>query len=488
MTDNPFSEPDDSDRTIIRPAPGGKKPAAPGASPFGAPPAPSPFAAPPAASPFAAPPPPAPGGSPFDAPPQAYGGQQQYSQPARGPADAPETIAMGGSPLVAAAAPLLQLLARLRNTMSQPDSGDLRERATREIRRFEEVARATQIPMEQLRPAHYALCASLDDVVLSTPWGSQGAWAARSLVSTFHQEVRSGERFFDVLTQLRQNPGGFLPVLELMYFCLSLGYMGRYRLSPRGPAEIDKIREDTYSVIRRQRPAGEAGLSPHWTGVTAPYRAKRFSIPVWLVAVIALGILGLVYGSFLFSLGRQSSAAFEAQVTAPPASMPQIVRAQPVVTPAEPAPVGPTILDRLSGFLSPEIAAGKVSVLGTVNAPIIRINNTGLFASGSAVVEDDDVPLLQKIGSALAKETGTVSVTGYSDNQPIHTLQFPSNFELSTSRAQAAAAIMDQTIGDESRITAKGMGDADPVADNSTAAGRAQNRRIDIVLNHAISN
>jgi type VI secretion system protein ImpK len=80
-----------------------------------------------------------------------------------------------------------------------------------------------------------------------------------------------------------------------------------------------------------------------------------------------------------------------------------------------------------------------------------------------------------------------VVVTGYTDNQPIDTLQFPSNFELSQARAQAAAAILDQTIGDESRITAKGMGDADPVADNGTAAGRAQNRRIEIVLNHSVS-
>jgi type VI secretion system protein ImpK len=79
-------------------------------------------------------------------------------------------------------------------------------------------------------------------------------------------------------------------------------------------------------------------------------------------------------------------------------------------------------------------------------------------------------------------------VIGYTDNQPIDTLQFPSNFDLSNARAQAAAAILDQTIGDESRITAKGLGDADPVGDNSTAAGRAENRRIEIVLNHAITN
>jgi type VI secretion system protein ImpK len=480
MTDNPFSEPDDSDRTIIRPSPGGKRPGAPAA-------------AAPMAPPRAAPPPAGPAASPFDSAggfgADPAGGFGSYSAGApRGPSDAPDSIAMGGPPLVAAAAPLLQLLARLRNTMSQPQGGELRERAVRELRRFEETARAQNIPLDQIRPAHYALCASLDDVVLATPWGSASAWTQNSLVSTFHKEVQSGERFFKVMEQLRLNPGNFLPVLELMYFCLSLGYMGRYRLSPRGPAEIDKLREDTYAVIRRQRPTQESGLSPHWMGVKAPYRARRFSIPVWLTAVVALGIVAAVYAAFLFSLGRASSAQFEALVTAPPNSMPAITRAQPVVAPAEPAPVGPTILDRLSGFLSPEIAAGKVSVLGTVNAPIIRINNAGLFASGSAVVEQDDVPLLQKIGTALQRETGTVVVTGYTDNQPIDTLQFPSNFDLSNARAQAAAAILDQTIGDESRLTAKGLGDADPVGDNSTPEGRAQNRRIEIVLNHAITN
>jgi type VI secretion system protein ImpK len=391
---------------------------------------------------------------------------------------------MGGEPLIAAAGPLLQLLARLRNTMSQPNAAELRERALRELRRFEEVARARNVPQDQLPPAHYALCASLDDVILATPWGSQGAWAQHSLVSTFHKEVQSGERFFNVLRQLQQNPGAFLPVLELMYFCLSLGYMGKYRVSPRGPAEIDKLREDTYATIRRQRPPGEAGLSPHWQGVTAPYRARRISVPVWVVAVAAFGLIAVIYGTFLISLSRASDAAFNAAVTAPPSSMPAITRAAPVVAPVEPVPQGPTILDRLSSFLQPEIAAGKVSVLGTVFQPIIRINNTGLFASGSADVEDDDIPLLQKIGTALGRETGQVVVTGYSDNQPIHTIQFPSNFELSTARAQAAAAIMDQTIGDESRITARGLGDADPVASNDTDAGRAQNRRIDIVLNH----
>src|SRR5271167_838216 len=214
MVGNPFSDPEDAGRTVIRPVPGGRVAAAPA---------------------------------------------QPLRQPQASPADAApvgqavDTLAMGVNPLVAAAAPLLQLLARLRNTLSQPDPAELLERTVRAMRAFEERTRASGLPIELIRPAHYALCASLDDVVLNMPWGSTGVWDVRSLVSTFHQEVKSGERFFDLFAQMRQNPGLFLPVIELMYLCLSLGFQGRYRLSPRGPAELDRLREEAYALIVRQR-------------------------------------------------------------------------------------------------------------------------------------------------------------------------------------------------------------------------------------------
>lgn len=448
MSDNPFAEPDDSDRTIIRPSPGGRRPPAP------------------------PPPPPPPSGGGFDPGPA-------LPEPSGGGA---ETLNIGSTPLLAAAAPLIQLLARLRNTLRQPDSGDLRERAVRALRDFEQAGRTAGLPVEQLRPAHYALCASLDDVVLATPWGSQGGWAARSLVSTFHQEVRSGERFFDILNQIKQNPGNFLPVLELMYACLSLGYMGRYRLSQRGPAEIDRLREEIYAVIRRARPPGDAALAAHWQGVAAPYRPRRATLPVWVTAVAALGVVALVYAGFNYSLGGKSTTLYGTALAAKPAHMPTLVRAGPVVPPPPPVASSPTVLDRLRGFLAPEIAKGQVSVLGTVNAPIVRINNTGLFASGSATVQSGARPLMARIGQALARERGRVEVIGYTDSQPIHTLQFPNNLALSQDRAKAAAAVLDRSIGDQSRITAEGRGAADPIATNATAQGRSLNRRIEIVL------
>jgi type VI secretion system protein ImpK len=107
-----------------------------------------------------------------------------------------------------------------------------------------------------------------------------------------------------------------------------------------------------------------------------------------------------------------------------------------------------------------------------------------MFASGSATIEPRFLPVLARVASALATQNGSVHIIGYTDNQPIRTVAFPSNFELSLARARAAAAILGRTI-DPARITAEGRADADPIASNDTPAGREQNRRIEIVVNAA---
>jgi type VI secretion system protein ImpK len=450
MSDNPFAEPDDPDRTVIRrPAPGGRRPA------------------------------------PLAAGPEETARARPSPSALAAATEGPERVSAGGGPLLEAAAPLLQLLARLRNTLSQPDPAELRERAVREMRAFEQRARDAAIPLEQLRPAHYALCASLDDVVLNTPWGGQGGWESRSLVSTFHQEVRSGERFFDLLAQMRQNPGRFLPVIELMYLCLSLGFAGRTRLSPRGPAELDAIREETYALIARNHPPGDPALSPHWQGVAAPYRPVRRIVPVWVAWSAALAAVAGLFAWALIGLNTGSDAVFNRMIAAPPAQMPRIARTVAAQPPVVPPSAQPGALDRLRAFLKPEIDQHLVSVLGTQSAPLVRVLNRGMFAPGSAAVNPSFVPLLRRIGAALREEPGPVLVAGYTDNQPIRTVRFPSNFQLSAARAEAAKAVIAGSLGDAARVTAEGRADADPIASNATPEGREQNRRIEVTLRRA---
>ena len=446
MNDNPFLEPGDDDSTIIRALP--REPAAAPRAPLAS----------------------RDGEYPNDAGVLA-------ALPA-GDAGFEDVRPLGSSPILAAAAPSLALLARLRNVLSVPNPGALRERTVEEIRRFEQALRKQNIALDLIRAAHYALCASLDDVVRNTPWGSQGPWADTSLVAAFHGEVRSGERFFDLLAQLCRQQGKFLPVIELMYVCMSLGMQGRYRLSPRGPAELDRVREETYVLIMRQRQPAERALSVHWRGVSAPYRPLRAVLPVWVAATGVLGLLALFYVLLVFGLNDASDRLFEDGLALPPGHMPAIARAAP---PQPPAPQPAPERGKLAGFLAPEVASGLVTIAGTEAVPIVRIHTSGMFRSGSAEIEASFLPLLKRIGDALAAEPGPVSVIGYTDNQPIHTVAFPSNFQLSSARAKAAAGVIGAAL-DPSRLQVEGRADADPVASNDTPAGREQNRRIEVVL------
>jgi type VI secretion system protein ImpK len=454
MSDNPFAEPED-DRTVFRPMPGGQRAAA-RVAPRRDVPAPENVRA-------------APGRA--EPPPVARG------------ADLQTLIGAFSNPLIAAAQPLLQLLARLNNAPAPPDQGDMRDRTAREMREFERRAREVEIPMDQVRPAHYALCASLDDVVLNTPWGAHGSWKNRTLSATFHNDSGSGDGFFDQIRIMRGEPERHQNVLELMYICMALGFMGPFRAAPDGAERMEKILAQTYELIRGVRGAPPPALAQHWQGEDAPYRPKRTRFPVWVAGSIAIAALagGFIY--ILNGLNGSSDHVLEAALAAPPAAMPQIARppsVRPPPPPPEPPPPGPA--DRFRAALGPEIAKHDVDIVATPSATILRLPIKVLFSGVLAVPNKESEELLGKIGQALKSEPGPVQVLGYSDNQPVRTVKFPSNFALSKARAEAVRDALVKAAGDKSRFSAEGRADADPIAPNNTAEGREQNRRIDIVL------
>jgi type VI secretion system protein ImpK len=105
-----------------------------------------------------------------------------------------------------------------------------------------------------------------------------------------------------------------------------------------------------------------------------------------------------------------------------------------------------------------------------------------MFGSGAATLASPYVPLLGRIGDALNDEIGNVMVYGFTDDQPIRTARFPSNFELSQARADAVASLLRARLTDPRRLTAQGKGATSPIAPNATVDGRQQNRRTEIVL------
>ena len=111
----------------------------------------------------------------------------------------------------------------------------------------------------------------------------------------------------------------------------------------------------------------------------------------------------------------------------------------------------------------------------------ITIQGDGLFASGSADVDSKVLPLLNRIAQELARIPGQVRVTGHTDNQPIRSIRYPSNWQLSTDRALSVREILASLVPPQ-RIRSEGLADSQPVGDNSTQAGRSKNRRVEITL------
>jgi type VI secretion system protein ImpK len=377
--------------------------------------------------------------------------------------------AEGGSlnPLVAACAPLLRVAAQIRAMTSCADSAALRDALARGVRRFEAQARASGVVTEHVTAARYIICTMLDEAASGTPWGA-GVWARQSLLVTFHNETWGGEKVFQLLARLAQKPAQHLQLLELMNVVLALGFEGRYRISGEGRQKLDAVRERLHELIRKERGEPERALSPHWRGVAAARNRVTEMLPVWVVGAFALLVLAVAYLSMSFNLGRLSDPAFDTIAS---------IRAgatRPIV-------IAPAAKPRLAEFLAPEIHDGLVTVSDQVDRSVITIHGDGIFKAGSAAVSERVKPLIQRIAAALNAVPGNVLVTGHTDDQPIRSARYPSNWELSQDRAANVRDLLAATVT-PARLKAEGKGDADPVAPNDTPAGRALNRRVEVTL------
>ena len=137
--------------------------------------------------------------------------------------------------------------------------------------------------------------------------------------------------------------------------------------------------------------------------------------------------------------------------------------------------------ERIRQALEAEIADGSIAVVTQMDQVIIHILEKASFKSGNARVEQEFAPVLNKIGELLTTTTGRIDVAGHTDNIPIKTALFSSNWDLSTSRAVSVAHLLLENEGlDRTRFTVTGHADTRPRESNDTAASRAANRRVDI--------
>jgi chemotaxis protein MotB len=141
---------------------------------------------------------------------------------------------------------------------------------------------------------------------------------------------------------------------------------------------------------------------------------------------------------------------------------------------------------RLTRFLADQVAAGNIrpgsiTMRITPDGLVISLHEAGFFPSGSAEIRATSIPVLSMLAATLP--AGPLRVEGHTDNVPIHTVQFATNWELSTARATAIARLLlEHGPIDPINLSAAGYAEYHPVASNATEDGRTQNRRVDIIL------
>jgi type VI secretion system protein ImpK len=123
-----------------------------------------------------------------------------------------------------------------------------------------------------------------------------------------------------------------------------------------------------------------------------------------------------------------------------------------------------------------------VAVRDEEDRSVITLRGDGLFARGSASLLSEREDLMRRVAEALVRVGGEVIITGHTDNTPMRTARFPSNWHLSEERARTVRDLMVSAGVPAERVRAEGRADGEPVAANDSEANRAMNRRVEITL------
>lgn len=194
-------------------------------------------------------------------------------------------------------------------------------------------------------------------------------------------------------------------------------------------------------------------------------------VPLWACVALA-GFLACLFFIILnWRLGDNTSPVLAKIYQTP---LPEVTVQQPA---REVAPVL-----NLRGFLRPEIEAGLVAVRDEADRSVVILKGDGLFASASTVVRGRYEPVIDRVAQAMNNVSGKILVVGYSDNVPIRSARFASNYELSLARAESVQKMLQAHLADPNRVKAQGRGEMDPIAPNNTPENRARNRRVEITL------
>lgn len=372
--------------------------------------------------------------------------------------------------LLNAAAPILNAVVRIRQAATHDDPAGLRQLLIEEIRFFEQRCKQAGLPFEMIIGARYCLCSVLDEAAAQTPWGTRGVWSGNGMLVTFHNESWGGEKVFQLLSRVSQSPEQHLWLLEVIHYCLLLGYEGRYRGSDAGRAQSEGIRKRLAQLIQETRPSTVNPAAPLVEVHPLVSSLTRPMVPLWACVMLATLIACLIYSGLNWRLGNAAEPLLRAIYQTP---LPQIMPGR--------RPTSPQALLDLHQRLNDVIAAGQLEVSDGAFGSKVIIPADKLFSPDGTVVNQVGRALLAHVASAMKTVKGTVLVSVYTDNSPVDG-RFASSYEFSFARARAVTQLLNPQLAEGHSVKAEGRGDSNPLLPNDSNENRARNRRVEITL------
>ena len=377
-------------------------------------------------------------------------------------ASPPPVATHAGRTLLRAADALLGVVPRLRDISTLADPAALRAQLLQRLAAFEAEAAAAGASPSQLAAARGLLCSFVDEAIAASPWGAQGLWPAHALTAASSPDP------LDLLQDVLANPQAQAPLVELFHVALALGFEGRWARTPQGKAQLDSLAARLQALLpsRHGRAGAPRTLSPRWRGLATRGHRDLATLPLW--AAVALG------GALLLALWLVLNARLDARtrpVFARIAAMPAALQGSAAAAATRP---------RLAAALP---ADAQIEVRDDAQRSLITLPADSLFVADSARLDAHADALLARVAQALRSalaQGGEIAVIGHGDDAAPASLQFPTGWHLTRARAQAVAdALGARRVAP---VRAEGRAEFEPRAPNTTPAGRAQNRRIEIEL------
>jgi type VI secretion system protein ImpK len=334
---------------------------------------------------------------------------------------------------------------------------DLRERLTALIEAQERPARSGAVAWESYVEARFAVLAWVDELVLNSPWQHRSQW--QHLMLTYYATLNAGNQFFERLERL---PAAARDVREMYYFCLALGFEGKFALA-ENPNTLRELRRTLYHQLV---PAGGARLADARLFPEA-YRRPPPPAPapprqwdaLWLAIISVVPVALFVVYLLLLRAAADARIAQLAQPVAPAV----------IVTPEW----HPTLVEELRrrGIEARDTSRGVVITLPGVS---FEVNRSDLSPDGERSVRDVTAALLRHAPERVVAVEGHASrEKGTLDEQ---------NQRLSADRAQRVADALLAAGWRHDRVTARGLGSSTPVDSNDTEEGRRRNRRVEMIV------